>query len=440
MPFIIGIKGVMLLAKTTEQCYCQKCNRTMNASEFYQSNNIEKYPTKYLNQCKRCLTMHVDNWNPDTYLWILQECDVPYVPEEWFRLLERYGADRSKVTGMTILGRYLSKMKLNQWNKFRWKDSNYLQEMANHRMQDAMKRQGFDVQAITDATERASMDIPEKLEIPEEVLQPLTLEERANRRTGDAPPPAPDQFVTFFDSTSGQQDEDDGLAAQLTEEDKMMLRVKWGKTYRPEEWIQLEKLYNEMMESYDIQSAGHIDTLKMICKTSLKSNQLLDIGDVDGAQKMIKMYDMLMKSGKFQAVQNKTENGNAVDSISELVMLCEKDGFFPRYYTDGPQDKVDRTLQDLQNYTRQLVTEEMNLGNLIESAVKQIQADKEKEAMQDAEAANDDDVFEAELFADNKKAFMNDEDFKELQDFIEEEEMSDEEYFRTLESKNEEMV
>ena len=152
------------------------------------------------------------------------------------------------------------------------------------------------------------------------------------------------------------------------------------------------------------------------------------------------MYDMLMKSGKFQAVQNKTENGNAVDSISELVMLCEKDGFFPRYYTDGPQDKVDRTLQDLQNYTRQLVTEEMNLGNLIESAVKQIQADKEKEAMQDAEAANDDDVFEAELFADNKKAFMDDEDFKELQDFIEEEEMSDEEYFRTLEGKNEEMV
>jgi hypothetical protein len=56
----------------------------------------------------------------------------------------------------------------------------------------------------------------------------------------------------------------------------------------------------------------------------------------------------------------------------------------------------------------------MNLGNLIESAVKQIQADKEREATQDAEAANDDDVFEAELFADNKKAFMEDEDFTEL--------------------------
>jgi hypothetical protein len=68
------------------------------------------------------------------------------------------------------------------------------------------------------------------------------------------------------------------------------------------------------------------------------------MGDIDGAQKASKMYDMLMKSGKFTAAQNKTDSGNAVDSISELIAMCERDGFFPRYYTDGPQDKVDRTL------------------------------------------------------------------------------------------------
>lgn len=215
-----------------------------------------------------------------------------------------------------------------------------------------------------------------------------------------------------------------------------MLRVKWGKTYKPDEWIQLEKLYNEMMESYDIQSAGHIDTLKMICKTSLKANQLLDIGDVDGAQKMVKMYDMLMKSGKFTAAQNKTDSGNVVDSISELVALCEKDGFFPRYYTDGPKDKVDRTLQDLQNYTRQLVTEEMNLGSLIDSAVKQIQIDKEKEAERNVEAAGDEDQFEQELFDEDKKAFLQDEDFAELRDFIEEDEIDDEEYLASLTDTN----
>jgi hypothetical protein len=69
------------------------------------------------------------------------------------------------------------------------------------------------------------------------------------------------------------------------------LRLKWGKTYKAEEWIRLEQLYEDMMNSYDIQVAGHIDTLKMVCKTSLKANQLLDIGDIEGAQKMVKMYN-----------------------------------------------------------------------------------------------------------------------------------------------------
>lgn len=58
----------------------------------------------------------------------------------------------------------------------------------------------------------------------------------------------------------------------LTDDDILYLSVKWGKLYKPDEWVYLEKLYNDMMESYDIQTAGHIDTLKMICKTSLKCN------------------------------------------------------------------------------------------------------------------------------------------------------------------------
>ncbi|MCI7441987.1 MAG: hypothetical protein MSA89_02695 [Clostridium sp.] len=85
---------------------------------------------------------------------------------------------------------------------------------------------------------------------------------------------------------------------------------------------------------------------------------------------MSKVYDSLMKSGKFTAAQNKSESSGEFDSISELVEMCEREGFIPRYYTEGPMDKVDETLNDLKNYTHTLVTEEMNLGNLIEAAVK----------------------------------------------------------------------
>ena len=177
-----------------------------------------------------------------------------------------------------------------------------------------------------------------------------------------------------------------------------------------------------MEESYDNQGAGQEDILKLVCKTSLKANQLLDIGDVDAAQKMVKMYDGLMKSGKFTAAQNKAENGEFLDSIGELVVICEKEGFIPRYYTGSPNDRVDETLMDLKNYTHSLVVDEMNLGNLIENAVKQMVEQESKE--------EDEDV-EEELEYENLDE-LKDEDFEDFGEFIEEEELSDEELMRHI--------
>jgi hypothetical protein len=56
------------------------------------------------------------------------------------KLLEKYSQDRSKATGMTILGRYLSKMKLKQWRDYRWKDTEFLQELADAKLEQTMKR------------------------------------------------------------------------------------------------------------------------------------------------------------------------------------------------------------------------------------------------------------------------------------------------------------
>ena len=390
--------------------YCEKCNKTMNADQFYSSNNLEKYPNEgKLNQCKKCITMHVDNWNPDTYLWILQEIDVPYIPDEWNKLMATYAKDKSKVTGISIIGRYLSKMKLKQFKDYRWKDNEFLQELNNSKIEQTMKRQGYDAQAITQAITKATFDMPTG-ELAEPIHQEVDNEE-----------PIEDYFAN--QSGASESDFDD----ELTEEDRLYLRLKWGKAYRPEEWVRLEQLYNEMMDSYDIQTAGHVDTLKLICKTSLKANQLIDIGDVDGFQKMSKVYDSLMKSGKFTAAQNKAETGEFIDSISELVEICEKEGFIPRYYTENPMDKVDETLADLKGYTRSLVIEEMNLGNLIENAVKEMARQEAKE--------EDEDV-EDELNLEEIEA-LKDEDFEDYNEFIEEESESDNEFLRLLEQRGE---
>jgi len=126
--------------KERKTFYCSKCNKTMDEKQFYRSNNLEKYPYGVLNQCKKCITMHVNNWEPETYLWILQEADVPYIPDEWDSLMRSYAKDRSKVTGMTIIGRYLSKMQLKQFKDFRWKDTEFLQDMKNKKIEETMKK------------------------------------------------------------------------------------------------------------------------------------------------------------------------------------------------------------------------------------------------------------------------------------------------------------
>lgn len=391
-----------------ETYYCEKCNRTMNGTEFYSSNNLEKYPDNgKFPVCKKCMTMHVDNWNPDTYLWILQEADVPYVPDEWNKLMEKYGRDPQSMTGMTILGRYLSKMKLKQFKDYRWKDTEFLQQMANNKLEQTMKRQGYDAQQIATAIEKSSIAIPEG-ELKGPVYAP--------------PPNAPTE--DYFAQQSGEVEQE----LDLTDEDRTYLRLKWGKTYKPEEWVKLEQLYEEMMASYDIQGAGHKDTLKLICKTSLKANQLIDIGDIEGFQKMSKVYDSLMKSGKFTAAQNKAESGEFVDSIGELIELCEKEGYIERYYVEQPHDKVDLTIQDMQRYTRTLIEDETNISTMVEKALRE----NAKEDEEKAKNAESDIVDDADLSIEELEKTIKDSDYADFEEFKEQESAQDNEFLQGL--------
>ena len=353
------------------------------------------------------MTMHVDNWNPDTYLWILQEADVPYVPDEWNKLMEKYGRDPQSMTGMTILGRYLSKMKLKQFKDYRWKDTEFLQQMANNKLEQTMKRQGYDAQQIATAIEKSSIAIPEG-ELKEPVYAP--------------PPNAPTE--DYFAQQSGEVEQE----LDLTDEDRTYLRLKWGKTYKPEEWVKLEQLYEEMMASYDIQGAGHKDTLKLICKTSLKANQLIDIGDIEGFQKMSKVYDSLMKSGKFTAAQNKAESGEFVDSIGELIELCEKEGYIERYYIEQPHDKVDLTIQDMQRYTRTLIEDETNISTMVEKALRE----NAKEDEEKAKNAESDIVDDADLSIEELEKTLKDSDYTDFEEFKEQEAALDNEFLQGL--------
>ena len=164
-----------------------------------------------------------------------------------------------------------------------------------------------------------------------------------------------------------------------------------------------------MTESFDIQDADTINTLILICKTNLQMNQYLDQGDIEGFQKISKVSESLRKTAKFTAAQNKDDKDEYIDSIGELISLCERDGFIPRFVTDIPQDKVDATLKDMNDYVKKLVTQDLGFGQQIEDALKKIQIQKEMEESFDQEVE------------------LTDNDFEEYHKAIEEQKLLDEE-------------
>ena len=324
---------------------CEKCKKTMDEDNFYTYKDGRKTEL-----CKKCLTMHIDNFNPDTFLWILEKMDVPYIPSEWNSLRDKaYAKDPIKMNGMSVFGKYLSKMKLKQWKNDSWADTEKYLQQANEKTQADIEQEAFLKEQL------------EKGEINEAQYKTLVSTETLHEEES----PYINMYAIgqvnnpFANEDSFMKEEDlPDLTAELTVEDKKYLAMKWGISYKPSEWIELEKNYEEMMNSLTIEDADSINTLKILCKTNLKMNQAIDCGDVDGFQKLSRVYDALRKSAKFTAAQNKQEKGDFVDSVGELIVLCEKEGFIPRYATDIPQDKVDLTLKDMNNYLYKLVTQD----------------------------------------------------------------------------------
>ena len=383
---------------------CKKCGRQLKDTEFYTDRNKKK-----LDLCKKCLTMHVDNFDPQTFLWILQQVDIPYVPNEWEiirnKAIETKGPD--SLNGMSVIGKYISKMKLKQWKDYRWEDTDKLMVQLEERQ----KAQIAEQQEYLD-------DIKEKYksgEISEAEYKTLAnSEEKYNNYLNN---PSPVTMVVgatdnFNENNFIREDDMPDLAKELTDDDRKALAIKWGRLYKPTEWIELENMYTEMMNSFDIQDADTINTLILLCKTNLKMNQAIDIGDLDGFQKLSKVSESLRKTAKFTAAQNKEQKNDYVDSVGELVAMCEKEGFIPRYATDIPQDKVDITLKDMNAYLNKLVTQDLGFGQQIEDALKKIQIQKE--------------INEAQEAAEDGTVEMTNDDFMDFYDEIAEQKAQDE--------------
>ena len=234
-----------------EMRYCSKCRKTMGDVNFYQYKNGEKCEL-----CKSCLTMHINNFEPETFLWLLEKFDVPYIPAEWNILRDRaYQKDPYKMNGMSVFGKYLSKMKLKQWKAYSWADTDRLsaeaeekaklygqpQEIAEEQLKQM--EEAYHNGEINEAQWLTYKEI-NKPEPDFTIMQGGAV--TTTRDGGDAYPVNDNPF---------EKVELPNIGNELTQEDKIYLAMKWGQLYSAADWVTLEEQYKQYEQSFDLHNA-----------------------------------------------------------------------------------------------------------------------------------------------------------------------------------------
>lgn len=386
---------------------CNKCGRELEEVKFY------KYRDgSLLEMCKKCLTLHVDVFDDSTFLWILEKMDVPYVPQEWNKVIENKLSKypNKPLDHSAVFGSYIARTKLKQLKDYHWADNERIQEELFAKEQitkeqqeelDNFYQQQLDEGIISEA-EFKTLSSPKQ----QEAHQAKQFAEQADY-IGEN---------NFYDERKFINEEElPDPAASLTQEDKVYLAMKWGTLYRPSELLELEGMYDDMAEAFEINDPDSKHSLILYCKTNLKSNQAIDNGDIEGYQKLSKISESLRKTNKWTAQQRKEDEKGMIDSIGQLITLCERDGFIPRFATDIPQDKVDATLRDMNMYLNKLVTQDLGFGQQIEDQMRKIALAKQHE-----EEMSKIDEEESNVTDEYIPQELQDEDFKEFYDFTRE--------------------
>ena len=400
---------------------CSKCGRSLKETEFFKMKTGNR-----CDLCKDCLCQYIDNRKPETFRWILEMFDVPYIEKKWTQITnERYKKNPGKFGPKSVIGTYLRTMNMMQYRDFHYSDSDNPEDNAAtapvakteiDEEYEAKLLQQLEAGEIT----QTQYDILTKKNA---VKYGTDLDENGFIKGLETLPFQPEGALSIpepeppQEQTPQYQFDPSYWTDQLNDKDIDYLMLKWGTVYTPEQWIKMETTYNKYAQEYDL-NVDREEVLKKMCKTSLKMDECLDAGDVTGYKNLAAVFDQLRKSGKFTEAQNKDDKQQVLSSIGELVALCEQEGgiipALPQYDPDQyPQDKIDFTLRDLKSYTYTLVSNELGLGDLIESYIEKLEKSEEDSVDLDAglitsaeEAANeeltDDEAEEWQYFLENE--------------------------------------
>lgn len=99
---------------------------------FYKNKNGDFFP--YL---KSFIKNKIDPYNKETFLFILKDLDIPFIEDEWDKLLKRVEEGITKKE--SVFGKYYTKMHLRSFKDFRFKNSDEINNFNKRKLRKELK-------------------------------------------------------------------------------------------------------------------------------------------------------------------------------------------------------------------------------------------------------------------------------------------------------------
>lgn len=184
------------------------------------------------------------------------------------------------------------------------------------------------------------------------------------------------------------------------------LQQKWGLHYDEEEINYLEQLLNGMLQTQNINGKLQMDQAVKLCKISLIIDQRIRANE--NFKDELANYDKLVKIADF--TPKNVKNANDFDSAGEIFAYLEKTGWMNKYYDNVDRDIVDKTMKNIQAWTRHLYVNETGIAEDIQNRIEALKAAKELESQIDMTTHEELDVSDSEAYLIDNEEFIADVD------------------------------
>lgn len=147
-----------------------------------------------------------------------------------------------------------------------------------------------------------------------------------------------------------------------------MLRnqIKWGANYTFAELIELENLFINTLEANNVSNPMQIDAIKKACKLSIALDRAITGGESKEINDLSKAYQNFVKTAKIDDLITASSE-DVISNVAQLVQYIEDQGFEFNYYDNVDRDIVDKSLKDMQDFIRRLVTDSTGLDVIFDT-------------------------------------------------------------------------